>query len=78
MNQITESLYAEKIAEMSSQIETMRRLMVALVYEVGKGKNVSISKGNQKQADQKVGSIEFRQLATGEIRFTVHKPKETE
>lgn len=70
MEQITERLYAEKVAELSAIIETQRALLVALAWVAGKGKRLSISKGQQRQADAAIADLEWRRLATGEIRIT--------
>ena len=75
MSQITQAVLEEKVAQLSAQVSTLQRLVVVLVYKIAKGKNVSISKGDQKQADQKIGGVDFRQMSSGEIRFTVTPPE---
>lgn len=76
MNQITEQLYAEKVSQLSDQLENHRRIIIALVYELGKGKRVTVSKGNLRQAEQTIESVDARTLSKGELRIDVQQRKE--
>ncbi len=75
MNEITESLYTEKLLELDAIVQSQRAQITALVYKAGKGKNVSISKGEQRQADKAIGTVTPRRMSSGEIRFTVEPPE---
>lgn len=76
MQEITEHLYAEKVEQLSNTIAAQRALIVALTYVVGKGKRVSISKGQQRQADKAIAELEWRRLSSGEIRINPTPPPE--
>lgn len=76
MNEITESLYTEKLLELDAIVQSQRAQIIALVFKVGKGKNVSISKGEQRQADKAIGAVTPKRLSSGEIRFAVEPPEE--
>lgn len=76
MQEITEALLTREIAQLSAELESHRALITALVFKVGKGKRVTISKGEQRQADQAIDIIDVRRLSTGELRFTPTPPQE--
>jgi hypothetical protein len=71
MNQITEQVLSEKIAAQDAEINMLRGLLVPLLWKVGQGRMVTVPAGIVRQAVRSVESIDFRQLRSGEIRFTV-------
>lgn len=72
MNEITESLYAEKLEELTVALRTREAIILVLVHEIGKGKSVSISKGKQKQASAAIARVDWQTLkSSGELRITV-------
>lgn len=75
MQELTEQLYAEKVAQLSRTIAEQQAVIVALTWVAGKGKRVAITKGQQRQADKAIAEIEWRRLSTGELRISVIPPE---
>ena len=71
MGEIATAVLEEKIAELSRRLTERDFVITALTHKVGKGKNVSISKGEIKQANATIESVDWRSLSSGELRVTV-------
>ena len=73
---VAQQVLEEKIVELSNQLRSYQAATMFLVFKVGKGKNVSVSKGERRQAEGTIESVDFREMSSGEVRFTVKQRKE--
>jgi hypothetical protein len=76
MQEITERLLTQRIADLEAAMVSQRAMIIALVFELGGGGQVSISRARQRQADAEVGELEARRLASGVLRFTPYPHEE--
>lgn len=76
MGDIATRVLEQRVAELEAMVLSQRAQIVALLFEAGKGKRVSISKGKQREADKAIGWYEPKRLSSGELRFEVGPPEE--
>lgn len=73
MNEVTEAIYSEKVTELSAEIESRNQIIMALVFKISQGKNVTIPRGVIKQAATTIDRVTWRTMSSGELRITVTK-----